>query len=213
MQPIYGTQCIQPTRYNPPRFHNVGTFMIVDVANQLNTTHRASLASEPFPHFRGVGNTPCIHGVGIFYGTQRHQSGWYNPLHFHGVGTFYGTQCSQPARSSLPHFGCGGTSPHFYRIGIFCGPCCSQPTRYNPSHFHGVGTLSTLLHCRNCSTLPWHRNLLWQPIYGTCCTQPTRFNLPHSWRRNPLWYSMQPTSLVQPFALPQRRNPFHTSTV
>ena len=71
---------------------------------------------------------------------------------------------------------------------IFYGTRCSQLARYNPSRFHGVGTLPTLPQCRNCSTLPWHRNLLWymmQPIDGTCCSQPTRYNLPHSWRRNP----------------------------
>ena len=28
-----GTQCIQPTRYNPSRFHGVGTFKVLDVAN------------------------------------------------------------------------------------------------------------------------------------------------------------------------------------
>ena len=91
MPPIYGTQCIQPTRYNPPRFHDVGTFMVLDVDNQHNTTHRASLASGPFRHFRGVGPTPGIHSVGIFYGTQRSQLAKYNPLHFRGLGTFYGT--------------------------------------------------------------------------------------------------------------------------
>ena len=144
MQPICGTHCMQPTQYNPPRFHDVGTFMIVDVANQLNTTLRASLASEPFPHFHGVGTTPCIHGVGIFYGTQQSQPAWYNPLHFHGVGTFYCTQCSQPASCNLPHFDRGGTSPHFYGIGIFYGSYCSQPTQYNPLGFHGVGCFMVL---------------------------------------------------------------------
>ena len=88
MQPIYGTQCVQPTRYNPPRFNDVGTVVVLDVANQLKTALRASMASEPFPHFRGVGTTPCIHGVGIFYGTQRSQRAWYNPFHLHGIGTF-----------------------------------------------------------------------------------------------------------------------------
>ena len=96
MQSIYSTQCFQPSRYNPPRFHGIGTFVVLDVAKQLNTTLRTSLASEPFPYFRGVGTTPCIHGVGIFYGTQQSQPAWYNPLLFHGVGTFYGTQRSQP---------------------------------------------------------------------------------------------------------------------
>ena len=71
---------------------------------------------------------------------------------------------------------------------IFYGIRCNQPARYNPLRFHNVGTLSTLPQCRNCSTLPRHRNLLryfMQPIYGTRCTQPTRYNLPHSWCRNP----------------------------
>ena len=74
------------------------------------------------------------------------------------------------------------------RCRIFYGTRCSQPARYNPSRFQGVGTLSTLPQCGNYSTLPWHRNILWnlmQPIYGTCYTQPTRYNLPHSWSRNP----------------------------
>ena len=70
MQPIYGTQCFQPTRYNAPRFHSIGTFMVLDVANQLNTALRAFMVSEPFPHFRGLGTTPCIHDVGIFYSTE-----------------------------------------------------------------------------------------------------------------------------------------------
>ena len=137
MQPIYDTQCVQPTRYNPLCFNDVGTFVVLDVANQLNTTLRAFLASEPFPNFRGVGTTPCIHSIGIFYGTQRIQPAWYNPLHFHCVGTFYGTQCSQPGRSKLPHFHIVGTSPYFHDIGIFYGSCCSQSAQYNPPGFHG----------------------------------------------------------------------------
>ena len=36
-----------------------------------------------------------------------------------------------------------------------------QHARYNHPHFHGVGTFSTLPWCRNCSMLPWLRNLLW----------------------------------------------------
>ena len=40
--------------------------MVLDVDNQLKTALRISTASEPFPHFRGVGTTPCIHGVGSF---------------------------------------------------------------------------------------------------------------------------------------------------
>ena len=126
---IYGAQCIQPTQYNPPHFLDIGTFMVLDVANQLNTTHRASLALGPFRHFRGVGPTPGIHGVGILY----------NPLHFRGVGTFYRTRCSQPARSNLPHFCSVWTSPHFHDIGIFYGSCCSQSAQYNPSGFHSEG--------------------------------------------------------------------------
>ena len=70
---------------------------------------------------------------------------------------------------------------------MFYGTRCSQSARYNPSRLHGVGTHSTLPQCWNCSTLPWHRNLL--------------------------WFLLQPISSVQPSALPRHRNPFHTSTV
>ena len=123
--------------------------------------------------------------------------------------SFYGAWCGQLARYNFPHFHCVETCPLLGHRNLFwysmhptslvqpprlpwCwiiyGIRCNQPARYNPLRFHNVGTLSTLPQCRNCSTLPRHRNLLryfMQPIYGTRCTQPTRYNLPHSWRRNP----------------------------
>ena len=137
--------------------------MVLDVANQLKTAVRASMASEPFPHFHGVGTTQCIHGIGIFYGTQQSQPAWHNPLHFHGIGN--GTRCSQPAKYNLPHFHSVGTSPHFHDIGIFYGSCCSQPALYNPPGFLGAGSFMVL---------------------------------------------DATTSLVQPFALPRRRNLYGT---
>ena len=78
----------------------------------------------------------------------------------------------------------------------------SQPAQYNPPRFHGVRTISTLSWCRNYSMHPWRRNLLWYSMKPTSLLQP--FTLP--WRRNLLWYLVQPTSSIQPSTLPQCRN-------
>ena len=161
---FYGTRCSQPAQYNPSRFHCVGT---------LST----------LPQCRNCSTLPWI-------------------LLSYLMQPIYGTRCTQPTGYNLPHpwrrnpfrildaanqldtvFHTSTVLEllRFQGIGIFCGTQCNQPAQYNPSHFHNVGTFSILPRCRNCSMLPWHRNLLWysmQPIYGTQCFQPTRYNPP-----------------------------------
>ena len=144
MQPIHGTQCIQPTRHNPLCIHGIGTFMVLDAANLWYSIHPTnSIQPSVLPRHRNL----------------------------------YGTRCSQPAQD-------------------------------NPPCFHGVKTISTLLWCRNYSTLPRHRNLFWYLMKPTSLVQPSA--LP--WRWNLLWYTMQPISSEQPFAS-TTYDAFHTSAV